>query len=285
MKWKMELRNGDNLIISRDNKQKKEKFLGSATGVISGSLVGATTFLASDACRGSLIKKSFAAVPQFHDEFISAAKKAIVDKKLDVRLGSPSEIPEKVTLKGFWKILEPFVNFLRIQSINSTKEGKNAFFAPKHKLIAINEKLFTSPLFHEIGHVVNRTSKFWRNMKKTKIFAMLAPLVLFSVAMLTPKKTEQQKEKQGILGKTMTFIKENAGKLTLLATFPVWAEELRASLVGNKLAKKYLSGDMLKSALKTNKLSAMGYLASAGVISFSVYLANKVRDKIAVKLS
>ena len=101
------------------------------------------------------------------------------------------------------------------------------------------------------------------------------------MALLTPKKTEEQKSKQGILGKVTTFIKENVGKLSVVAMLPFLAEEIRASIVGNQLAKKYLSGDMIKSALKTNKLSMLSYSSGVALTAFSAYIANKVRDAVA----
>ena len=78
-----------------------------------------------------------------------------------------------------------------------------------------------------------------------------------------------------------TFIKENAGKLSALAMIPLLAEELKASQIGNNLAKKYLSGDALKSVIKTNRLSAIAYSSSVAITGLSVYIANKIRDKVA----
>ena len=62
---------------------------------------------------------------------------------------------------------------------------------------------------------------------------------------------------------------------------PFLAEELKASQIGNNLAKKYLSGDALKSVIKTNKLSAISYTSGVAIIGLSAFIANKVRDKVA----
>ena len=108
---------------------------------------------------------------------------------------------------------------------------------------------------------------------------------MLGAALLTPKKTDAQKEKQGFIGKTMTFIKENVGKLSMLAMTPVLIEELMANHQGAKIAKQYLSGDALKPALKTNRWSAIGYISVIGVVGLAVSIGNKIRDMVANKVS
>ncbi len=271
--------------ISNNNIQHRETFGGYVTGVAAGGVAGLGTYAATNSIRMKFLKPAMTSVSQFPDEFLRAGESIIKDKNLGIKIGGPEALPEKVNVKGFWKLFENFLNNMRKQTIETIKRGENACFDPAQKLIAVNKELHISPLFHEMGHVINRTSKFWRKMQNLRLVSLLAPLGLFVATMLTPKKTEEQKEKQGILGKITTFMKENAGKLTALTLLPVLAEETRASIVGNGLAKQYLSGDALKSALKANKLSVLGYASLVGVVGLTTYVANKIRDIVAKDVS
>ena len=232
------------------------------------------------------IAARFRKIQQYNDENLRAAEKIIKDRNLPIKIVAPDQLSDRIELKGkktrIIKKYEEIINKKWRGVLNSVKKGVNAFFLPREKTVCVNKEKFTSPVFHEIGHAVNfYQSNFWGSMQKMRMPSRLAPIILLGVALFTSKKTEEQKERQGLIGKTTTFIKENVGKLSALATLPILAEELRASHVGNRLAEKYLSGDALKSVFKTNKISALSYTSVTLITGVTAWLANKVRDKVA----
>ena len=139
-----------------------ETFMSAGAGTIVGGAVAATSYFGLGLLKSKAECKSYAKIPQFNDEFLRAAEKVIKDKNLGIKIVGPEAVKEKVTIKGFWKILEKYINFLRKKAIKLTKEGKNAFYIAAQKIIAVNKEKFTSPILHELGHAINRNSKFWQ---------------------------------------------------------------------------------------------------------------------------
>ena len=109
---------------------------------------------------------------------------------------------------------------------------------------------------------------------------MFAPLAIGAIAIFKRKKAEGE-ETNGVFDKVTTFIKNNAGKLTLASMLPMVAEELKASARGNALAKKILSPELAKKVVKANRWGALSYIATAGVTALAVCLGSKIRDAIA----
>ena len=229
---------------------------------------------------------AFQNCPQFKDEYIKAAEDIIKNNKLPVKLVSPEDLPPELELKPknlrqkiLFKIFNVKKNYK--QALETTKLGFNAFFGSGKNIICVNKEKRMSFVFHELGHAINHYKQgLWSKMKALKFYSKLAPFALLGMALLTPKKSQEAKEKQGIIGKTTTFIKENVGKLSALVMLPFLAEELSASKIGNQFARKYFTGDALKSVLKTNKISALSYISLVGITGVSAYIANKVRDMV-----
>ncbi len=273
-----------------NNNSYNQSFISAAAGAGVGYGAWYGSRLLIGKVKSPLILNGIKNIPQYKDDYLDIAQKIIDDKKLPIKVVSPDEMPKKIKLcksknfleSIFRKKLEKIVNNKYQKTLNVIRKGFNAFFSPDFKVVCVNKEKFASSIFHEIGHSINcYKSSFWSSMQKMKMYSRRAPIILLGVALFTPKKTEEQKEKQGLIGKTTTFIKENVGKLSALATLPILAEELRASHVGNRLAEKYLSGDALKSVFKTNKISAFSYASATLITGVTAWLANKVRDKVA----
>ncbi len=178
---------------------------------------------------------------------------------------------------------KPFnmLNAFNNLSIRLIKYGYNAGFNPKNNSVCINVEKMGTSAFHEIGHAINyNSSKFWRVMQKMRGPMMLLGALIPTIALFKRKKAPGEKP-QGVVDKVTTFIKDNVGKLTALSFVPIIAEELKATARGNVLAKELLSPELFKKVVKSNKLGALTYVATAVATGVGAYLANKVRDAIA----
>ena len=170
-----------------------------------------------------------------------------------------------------------------LQTAQMFANGNNAgVFMKTNKLVLNSEKIGYSG-FHEIGHALNRNfSKVGRALQKLRLPMQFAPAVLLTTALLTNKRTEDDKP-QNFWQKTTSFVKNNVGKLTVLTCVPTIIEELMASHKGMKLAKGMLDKSQLKHVAKTNILGAASYIGAAVAIGFAAHFANQVRDNIVEK--
>ena len=160
-------------------------------------------------------------------------------------------------------------------------EGRNAGYGRISNKVMINTEKFGPAGFHEIGHSINfNNSKFWRALQKYKLCAPLVALSIAGVAILKRKKADGEKP-TGFFDRTTTFIKNNAGKLAFGAMVPMIAEEVMASVRGNKLAKSLLSPELAKKVIKSNRWGALSYVGAAAAVGLAATLGSKVRDKIA----
>lgn len=172
-------------------------------------------------------------------------------------------------------------NEMKHNMISSAQNGFNSFYVSgKYNKILINTNKLPLTGFHEIGHSINaNNSKFWNGVAKFGGRLKLAPLIIAGIAIATRNKPEGE-EPEGIKDSTTSFIKNNAGLLTLASFTPMLAEELKASQNGNKLAKEFLSPDLAKKVLKSNKYGAASYIVLALATSLAVSVGSKVRDMI-----
>lgn len=124
----------------------------------------------------------------------------------------------------FDKIME-----LQNPLVGATRGRNAAFFLDGSNRIILKKKNMGTAGFHEIGHAINRnSSKFWKTLQNLRMPGMYATGVILLTALLKRKKADGE-EPKGFFDKTTTFIKENAGKLSILAGLPMLAEELKAS--------------------------------------------------------
>lgn len=184
---------------------------------------------------------------------------------------------EKLSIFG--RVKQTILDQVKIKAAIS--EGRNAGYSSTANKVMINTEKFGPAGFHEIGHAINfNNSKFWRALQKYRLFAQYVALSIAGVAILKRKKADGEKP-TGFFDRTTTFIKNNAGKLAFGAMVPMLAEEVMASVRGNKLAKSLLSPELAKKVIKMNGLGALGYVGAAAALGLAATLGSKVRDKIA----
>ena len=166
--------------------------------------------------------------------------------------------------------------------LNTFIDGKNALFNPKGNFILVNKDKIAIALPHEIGHALNSTGKgLGKILSETRTpFRLLTSLALLT-ALFKRKKIEGEKPKN-TWDKSITFVKNNCGKVALLGVIPTLSEEALASIKGYKLAKASGTAEQVLQklakfqgqAFATHLITALGTVLATIVIS-------KVRDEIA----
>ena len=202
-----------------------------------------------------------------------------IKNKIDkiVKPAESSNMQEKIIKSGSRKKLA--------KKLKDVAEGKNAFCSPLTKDIMINLDKLGGASFHEMGHALNASgSKAIKALVFGNVISAYFVPVILAIGLLKPKKKEGQ-ESNGIIDKTTTFIKNNAGKLAFAALIPTLAEEGLASIRGGQIAKKVLDPKLLKKVNKNNFLAWTTYFTGALLTSVSIALAVKIRDKVAEKKS
>lgn len=187
-------------------------------------------------------------------------------------------INNKPTVK---EIVSNLIRTIKNNDIYSARLGENSFYMPKSNKILINTNKVPLMGFHEIGHAINEnSSRFWRTVAKTRGVSLALPFWIAAIAICKRKKAEGETS-TGAMDSATTFIKNNAGVLSLASSVPLIAEELKASQRGNKLAKSLLSPDIAKKVIKFNRLGAMTYIVGAGAMALATVAGSKIRDFIA----
>lgn len=163
------------------------------------------------------------------------------------------------------------------------QNGCNACYHPKSKSVIINDEISHSSIFHEIGHAKHFNSKNplmkllvnSKNLTPMGI-SVVAPLALGVAMFHKVDNTKPQKDKSKT-EKTLDFVSNHAGKLTLASYIPIVLEEGLASIDGIKMAKKYLKPEQI-SKLKDNYFKAFQtYAGTALLIAGAVGLANLIK--------
>lgn len=184
----------------------------------------------------------------------------------------------KPTIKDF---IHAIVRRVKFNDVNIAHDGYNSFYVAKSNKILINTNKQSLAGFHEIGHAINNnSSKFWRTIIKTRGLTTALPFWIAAIAICKRKKAEGETS-TGAMDSATTFIKNNAGVLSLASSVPLIAEELKASQRGNKLAKELLSPDIAQKVIKSNRLGAMTYIVGAGAMALATVAGSKIRDFIA----
>ena len=187
--------------------------------------------------------------------------------------------------KGLFKVLAHVFRLPingNIATFNATMNGKNAFFYPKGNTVVCNFEKFGAPVFHEIAHKLNESSK--NPIVKTLAdirspLAFLGPLAISAFAVFNnpPKNEKEKKTPEG-------FIKNNCGLLATAAMLPLTIEETIANVKGTKIAEKAgVTGDMLKKVKNVHKMSIISYCTAAIATGVAVHCASKIRDAICSK--
>ncbi len=211
-------------------------------------------------------------------------QKTGLDKKgveIFIADGSPS------SRKELDKLLEGEKPKKMVESFKEmVHSGVNAFFYPKKNKILINDKHATSSVFHEIGHAQNSNDKniLVKALKKGRMLtpmnvSLVAPVAL-GIAMLHKEDKNKPKENKDITEKSLDFVSNNAGKLTLASYIPVVGEEALASIRGIKAAKEFLNPEQVSSLTKSYAKAGSTYAVAALLISGGVGLASIVKNQI-----
>lgn len=183
-------------------------------------------------------------------------------------------------------------NRLAENYVNIFGQGANAAYFPGSKDIVVNQANLYTSAYHEVGHAMNANGGFFgRALQKARNItpmgiSLVAPVVLAVGLLHKVDKTKPQEEK-GKVEKTLDFVSNHAGKLTLASYVPLLAEEGLASYKGLREAKKFLSPDKLKK-LTANYAKAWSTYAItaalvAGGVALGIAVANGIKNKFAAK--
>ena len=189
--------------------------------------------------------------------------------------------PDSKTKAFFKNILRIPVN-AKQRGFQTTLKGNNAFFIPYKNMIVCNFEKYGSPVFHEIGHKLNKMSKnpIMKSLNFLKIFSFkILPTLISLIAIL-----KDPKDKKDPSRNINDFIKSNCGLLATASVLPLTIEECIASIKGQQVAKKAgVSGELLKKVTLAHKISATSYIFLAIFTGVSIQLASKLRDIIATQ--
>ena len=283
--------------VNQQNKpvSKKQKAAGLATGF--GVGVVPLSYIAYDTFR-TVKDTDIPVMQQFMDsvipnvDYFDNVKKitneiikneGLADKgvKLFVTDGSKESIAE------FDKMFGKVKPKKYIENVKKTlMNGGNAAYVDKYKKVMLNDKHGYGSFLHELGHAKNFNSnnilvKALKHARKLTPFgiSVVAPIAL-AVGLIHHVNEKKPKEEKGKVEKTLDFITDNAGKITLASYAPMVIEEGLASINGLKMGKKYLDPKMLNK-LKSSYLKAWGtYALTASVVAATVGLGITLKENI-----
>ena len=229
----------------------------------------------------------------FNDEFKRAAELAFNDSGLVSKgvkyVNAANLTSEQITnlsKTGYPKWIEKLPNSIKEKIAFRAKDlirdcvyGDNACFKPRTNQILVNTENMYVAAFHEMGHAMNKFSKFGNILQKCRTMRALAVPIL-AIAAFKPQKAEGQRS-SGVIDSTTTFIKNNAGKLAFAAFLPTLIEEGMASFKGAKLAKPHLSSDAFKQLKNAYGKAFLTYLGTAVAMSLMATAASWIHDMIA----
>lgn len=148
----------------------------------------------------------------------------------------------------------------------------NTIFAPQNKMVY--------SWFHEMGHALNFNSKgIGKFLQKARVPGQVGAILIPTIALLSKDRNNEDNSQLSFYGKTMKFIRNNAGKLTFLCFVPALTEEGMATAKGQKWAEKLLSSGIAKNVLKHNKLAFLTYAITALATGYCAYAGVKAKDK------
>ena len=170
-----------------------------------------------------------------------------------------------------------------VDPIESAKAGENAFFSPLENRLILPESKLSLTNFHEMGHALNcNQSKMWSTVQCLKPLKLLAP-VIASAALFMNKKEETPEHKLTVKDKTINAFRTAAPYAVAAACLPEIAEEITASIKGQKIANKMLPKNLAKKVMATNAIGASTYIVSAAALALGTAIGIKVKDKVMAK--
>lgn len=279
--------NDINSNIKVDNEKKKVR--GGASGLVALLGSSAASCVATPITLGAIMPAMVKAgklpadqVSQIHEGALKALKKTGLEE-LGVKVEFLPKLEGKPT---FLDLSNPII---------STQKGLNAAFLPKDvkafgvtlypkNTIIMPEKDISYALYHEMGHAHNfNKSSVLKLLQKCRPVSMLLPVLIATYGAFSRKSKPKDGEELTSAQKTNNFIRDNAGKLSLVATIPMLVEEAAATIKGQKWAKEFLSPDLAKKVLKGNSIAYGSYLLTAASLVFASWTAVKIKDKLIAK--
>jgi hypothetical protein len=216
------------------------------------------------------VKSVLEAVDKAYETSGVKAKGVIIDRvspKYKFDLNNFKEIYKKDYIKG---IKELFIGVLK----DTVKDGRNACYYPGEKKIIVPERKLSLANFHEIGHAMNFTlTKAGKCVLPIRKGVAAAGALTSLYAVCTKNKDEDNH-------KVHNFIRNNAGKLAVLALVPTVIEEATASHRGAKLAKNLLSPELFKKITKTHRFALGTYITMAVTAGLAAFAGVKVKDSL-----
>lgn len=282
--------------------KKSNDFIQTQVACMAGGTVSGAVSLANMPVMNKMLKINHAASAEKSKDLFEAAKQALVNSgvadKVKIHTVSekdPLSFMAESMIEGVEKLKLPkkIKEFFKSQNPEyAIFHGKNACFNPATQKVIYNPEKMGLSAFHEIGHAMNfnlsKVGKALQSMR-TPGMALAGTFMLLGVAAKSKSRVEHDKqqnngaEKKGFAKfkeKTMSFFRDNAGKLSFAAMIPVIAEEAMATVKGNKLAKSLLSPEMLKKVKTANALGLATYTIGAIATGVGAYAAVKIKDKL-----
>lgn len=183
--------------------------------------------------------------------------------------------------------------FIEISNpIEAVKNGNNAFYflqdakildkvIYKKGTILAPSKDMSHLLFHEVGHAHNNNlSKIGNTLQKMRGLSIYIPSLIALYGIITRKSKPKEDQNLTTLQKTNNFIRNNAGKLSLIFTLPMLIEEAMATAKGNKWAKEFLNPNDLKKVTKGCRIAYVSYILTGLTACLGSWAAVKVKDKM-----
>ncbi len=213
----------------------------------------------------AVVEESMKSVEQYYDQRIASSKNFI--SKLY------NKHRKKVVMKE------------NLVKHNQVLDGSNAYYWVKKGAVVINMDKKPVYLFHEFGHAIDYSingvkqsmSSIWRNPTLKKL--LFGSVLLTSL--LTNPKSKEDLENASNGEKFIQSVKKNSGLIVGAFLVPSTLEEIIANLNGQKLAKEFVPKAHMPRVTRSHIHSAVGYLLYPIFVGGGMYLANKVRDKIA----
>ena len=166
----------------------------------------------------------------------------------------------------------------------AVQKGNNAFFNMHTNNIIYNKNKMPLAVFHEVGHAQNKFQSKLGNvlqfLRRQPKAGLRSALLISSLAIIMPSKTEQQLQKPSKGDKLVSMFRDNAGIISAAMFTPAVIEEAMATQKGNKLAKKLLNPELFKKVKHVNNLGFMTYLMAPIAIGVGTFLGVKAKDKI-----
>ncbi len=212
---------------------------------------------------------------------LNTMNKSICNRLLSLN-GTDIEGFKKLPFKNQFKLLKEIMkkHFQAVHIKHVIKGNVSSYMETKTVVTNFNNRGLA--LTHEIGHAIHHNSKgLWKNiMIKYKKNVPLLSAIFLTAALIKRKKADGEGYKNKF-DKATTFVKNNIGLISTGLYVPTIAEEIHASVLGNRIAKQIYSPELYKKTVKITKFGALTYIITGIISGLSAWTAVKIKDLIA----